>query len=204
MRVLKSKLLVALSLLSLPCAMAADRKHKQPMSRHAKGEFVAYAYTSKNLTKEGKPPVAGKTIAADPRLLPLGSRVRISGAGPYSGEYRVGDVGPAIKGNKVDIFVQTRGEAIQFGRRSILLTVLEIPQKSAEPVATRARKAEPRPAKRCDGCGSEDMIAIDEARGSSTSPVRSASAPRGTGTDPGQSDSREGRSLEALSRMPAF
>jgi hypothetical protein len=73
----------------------------------------------------------------------MGSRVRISGAGPYSGVYRVGDIGGKIKGNKVDIFVRSRDEAIQFGRRSITLTVLHTPADIVPATGSRARAAEP-------------------------------------------------------------
>src|SRR4051812_42254380 len=127
----KSKLLVAASLLLVPTAPAADPKHKQPMNRHERGTFVAFAYTSQGKTVEGVTPVAGKTIAADPDVIPLGSRVRVSGAGPWSGEYRVGDVGGNIKGRKVDIFVPQRKEAIAFGRRAVTISVIEIPAKTA-------------------------------------------------------------------------
>jgi 3D (Asp-Asp-Asp) domain-containing protein len=63
------------------------------------------------------------TIAADPSLLPFGSRVRLD-AGPYSGEYVVTDSGTAIKGRKIDIWLPTFREACRFGRRNVKLTVL--------------------------------------------------------------------------------
>lgn len=63
------------------------------------------------------------TIAADPRLLPYGTRVRLD-AGPYSGEYLVTDAGTAIKGRKIDIWLPTYREACRFGRRNVKLTVL--------------------------------------------------------------------------------
>src|SRR3954471_22604873 len=63
------------------------------------------------------------TIAADPRLLPYGTRVRLD-AGPYSGEYLVTDAGMAIKGRKIDIWLPTMREACRFGRRNVKLTVL--------------------------------------------------------------------------------
>ena len=196
-RVLRSKLLVAFSLLPLPCAVAEDQKHKQPMVRHAKEKFVAFAYTaSGNLTAEGTQPVAGKTIAADPKLLPMGSRVRIDGAGPYSGEYRVGDVGSKIKGNKVDIFVRSRDEAIQFGRRSVLLTVLEVaPIRVASAESTRTRKAETTASQNCKRCDDNEhgaIIALDEAGGSSsTDPARGARASGAVGDGPRRGDSRQ-------------
>ena len=63
------------------------------------------------------------TIAADPRVLPYGTRVRLD-AGPYSGEYVVTDAGTAIKGRKIDIWLPTFREACRFGRRNVKLIVL--------------------------------------------------------------------------------
>ena len=64
------------------------------------------------------------TIAADPRILPYGTRVYMTGAGSYDGEYLVTDAGTAIKGNKIDVWVPTIHEARRFGRRNVKLTVL--------------------------------------------------------------------------------
>jgi 3D (Asp-Asp-Asp) domain-containing protein len=64
------------------------------------------------------------TIAADPRILPYGTRVRMTGSGAYDGEYLVTDAGTAIKGNKIDVWVPTIQEARRFGRRNVKLTVL--------------------------------------------------------------------------------
>ena len=109
------QLLVALSLLVAPNAPSAGDKHKQPSgSMRAKGrKFLAFAYTSRRLTSEGKKPIAGTTIAADPRVLPIGTRVRITEAGGYSGIYTVSDTGGAIKGQKIDVFVRNYAEARQ-------------------------------------------------------------------------------------------
>ncbi|MDQ3816916.1 MAG: 3D domain-containing protein [Acidobacteriota bacterium] len=70
------------------------------------------------------------TIAADPKLLPYGTRVRID-AGPYSGEYVVTDAGTAIKGRKIDIWLPSYREACRFGRRNVKLTVLSYGGKRA-------------------------------------------------------------------------
>jgi 3D (Asp-Asp-Asp) domain-containing protein len=64
------------------------------------------------------------TIAADPRILPYGTRVHMTGAGSYDGEYLVTDAGTAIKGNKIDVWVPTMKEARRFGRKNVKLTVL--------------------------------------------------------------------------------
>jgi 3D (Asp-Asp-Asp) domain-containing protein len=63
------------------------------------------------------------TIAAGPRILPFGTRVRID-AGEYSGEYTVTDAGTAIRGRKIDIFLPSYSAACRFGRRNVKLTVL--------------------------------------------------------------------------------
>ncbi|MBV9960501.1 MAG: 3D domain-containing protein, partial [Acidobacteria bacterium] len=60
---------------------------------------------------------------ADPRVLPLGTRVRLE-AGTWSGEYMVADTGGAIRGRKIDVWVPTTNEACRFGRRKVKLTVL--------------------------------------------------------------------------------
>jgi 3D (Asp-Asp-Asp) domain-containing protein len=72
------------------------------------------------------------TIAADPRLLPYGTRVRLTGGGTYDGEYLVTDAGTAIKGNKIDVWVPTIHEARRFGRRNVKLTVLSYGGKKAK------------------------------------------------------------------------
>jgi 3D (Asp-Asp-Asp) domain-containing protein len=86
--------------------------------------YTATAYSLRGRTASGKP-VARGVIAADPRVLPLGTRVRID-AGEFSGEYVVADTGGAVKGRRVDIWTPTSREAMRFGRRAIKLTVLEV------------------------------------------------------------------------------
>jgi 3D (Asp-Asp-Asp) domain-containing protein len=84
--------------------------------------FTATAYSLRGRTASGRPVTRG-LIAADRRVLPLGTRVRIE-AGSYSGEYLVADTGGAVRGRKIDIWVPNTGEAMKFGRRPIKLTVL--------------------------------------------------------------------------------
>lgn len=84
--------------------------------------FSATAYTLRGKTASGRP-VAKGLIAADRRVLPLGSRVRLE-AGSYSGVYTVADTGAKVRGKKVDIWMPSNREARRFGRRPIKLTVL--------------------------------------------------------------------------------
>jgi 3D (Asp-Asp-Asp) domain-containing protein len=88
--------------------------------------YVATAYSLHGRTASGRP-VAKGLIAADPRHLPLGSRVRIE-AGSYSGEYLVADTGTLVRGRHIDIWTPTAREAMRFGRRMVKLTVLSRPQ----------------------------------------------------------------------------
>lgn len=70
-------------------------------------------------TSSGKTAVEGITVAADTRVLPLGSKVFIEGVG----ERIVQDTGGAIKGNKIDIFVNIHSNAYksEYNRKNVNL-----------------------------------------------------------------------------------
>ena len=57
---------------------------------------------------------AGRTIAVDPRVIPLGSKVRMSGK-----EYIAEDTGGVIKGKRIDLFVSSHSETMKFGKKLI-------------------------------------------------------------------------------------
>lgn len=83
----------------------------------SRGNFSATAYCFSGRTAMGHGVRRG-LIAADPRVLKLGSRVYVN-AGAWSGSYLVSDTGGAIKGKKIDIWVPSCSEARKFGRRSV-------------------------------------------------------------------------------------
>lgn len=61
-----------------------------------------------------------KLIAVDPNIIPLGSKVWVEGYG-----YAVaGDTGGSIKGNKIDVLFQSKEEAYNWGRKKVLIKVL--------------------------------------------------------------------------------
>lgn len=61
-----------------------------------------------------------KLIAVDPNVIPLGSKVWVEGYG-----YAIaGDTGGSIKGNKIDILVQTKSQANSWGRKKVRIKVL--------------------------------------------------------------------------------
>lgn len=86
------------------------------------GGFNATAYCLRGRTASGGSVRRG-IVAADPRVLPLGTRIYLN-AGAYSGSYVVADTGGAVKGRKLDIWVPNCSEAMRFGRRSVSVNVL--------------------------------------------------------------------------------
>ena len=84
--------------------------------------FRATAYCLKGRTATGGSVRRG-IVAADRRVLPLGTKIQLS-AGSYSGTYMVADTGGAVRGNVLDIWVPSCAEANRFGRRSVTVSVL--------------------------------------------------------------------------------
>ncbi|MEG1311752.1 MAG: 3D domain-containing protein [Romboutsia sp.] len=82
---------------------------------------VATAYTGYSTTSTGQKPVWG-TIAVDPRVIPYGTKVYIP---QFNQVFVANNTGGAIKGNKIDIFMNTRKECRNWGRRTIEIQVLK-------------------------------------------------------------------------------
>ena len=72
------------------------------------------------MTASGIPARRG-VVAVDPDVIPLGSRLYI----PGYGEAIAADTGGAIVGNTIDLCMESYDEAIQFGRRSIEVYVID-------------------------------------------------------------------------------
>jgi len=84
----------------------------------------ATAFALRGRTASGVHAQSG-IVSADPRILPLGTVIRVYGAGRYSGTYVVADTGHQIHGMKIDIHVPTAGEARRFGRRRVRVQILQ-------------------------------------------------------------------------------
>lgn len=84
--------------------------------------FVATAYCVKGQTASGLRVRSG-IIAADPRVLPIGSIVRVI-AGERSGIYSVLDTGPLVSGRRIDIFMPEFSDAKKFGRQKVQIEVI--------------------------------------------------------------------------------
>ncbi|MDZ5711285.1 3D domain-containing protein [Jeotgalibacillus haloalkalitolerans] len=62
-----------------------------------------------------------KVIAVDPNVIPLGSRVWVEGYG----EAIAGDTGGAIKGNKIDLFIPSQQDALNYGVQTVDIKILD-------------------------------------------------------------------------------
>jgi 3D (Asp-Asp-Asp) domain-containing protein len=89
----------------------------------APAAFTATAYSDTGPTVKGNSTHAG-TAAADPSVIPLGSKVRVTDAGPYSGDYAVTDTGRQVNGHTIDLFIADPVAARQFGRKQVRVEIL--------------------------------------------------------------------------------
>ncbi len=65
-------------------------------------------------------PLARGIVATDPNVIPMGTRLYVEGYG----EAIAADQGNAIKGNRIDLFFDSRQEALNWGMRTIKVTIL--------------------------------------------------------------------------------
>ncbi|MGH6743073.1 MAG: 3D domain-containing protein [Bradyrhizobium sp.] len=86
-------------------------------------KLTATAYCQPGKTAAGTKTHAG-IVAADPRVLPVGTVLRIIAPDGYAGIYTVMDTGGRIKGRDLDIFMPSCARAEEFGRRSVEARVL--------------------------------------------------------------------------------
>lgn len=68
--------------------------------------------TGTGITKSGEQAVVGITVSVDPSVISLGTNLYIDGIGTRIAQ----DTGGAIKGNKIDVFVDTHANALKLGR----------------------------------------------------------------------------------------
>jgi 3D (Asp-Asp-Asp) domain-containing protein/uncharacterized protein YabE (DUF348 family) len=95
--------------------------------------MVATAYTAGPESTGKSPGMAGYGITAsgmrvrpgvvsvDPQIIPLGTRLYVEGYG-YS---LAADTGGAIKGNRIDVYMETLSEAYRWGRRTVRVYILD-------------------------------------------------------------------------------
>ena len=129
-------LALALTLLTATTAEAPEVpeweqhiKHRVPAAAEERDSvatsmvFRATAYswecgTGDNLTAS-MTPVRPGVVAVDPKVIPLGSQVEINGQ-----VYWAEDTGSAIVGNRIDIFMESREEALSWGRQYVTAKII--------------------------------------------------------------------------------
>jgi 3D (Asp-Asp-Asp) domain-containing protein len=95
------------------------------------GKFKLTAYSGPQLgqalpiTATGTCARAGRTVAVDPKLIPLGSRVYIEGVGERIAE----DVGGGVRGHHIDVYVPTIPAAKTFGVKRRVVSLVALPER---------------------------------------------------------------------------
>ena len=92
---------------------------------HRPVRMTATAYCDKGETDGGIRARRG-IVAADPRVLPIGSTVRVTGLGPKAQTFTVADTGSAVKGRRIDIFMPSCRAAKRFGRKPVVVRPIKI------------------------------------------------------------------------------
>ena len=83
-------------------------------------DVEATAYTGDTITSTGTTPKWG-TIAVDPKVIPYGTKIFIDGFGYFVAE----DCGGAIKNERIDVFITTHQRALQLGRKTANIYIVE-------------------------------------------------------------------------------
>lgn len=91
---------------------AEEAKHGRLVARMKCTFYTGSPDEGGLITALGTPVTPWYTVAVDPRVIPLGSKIRIEG---YDGVFYCADTGGAIKGNIIDIAVGSKSEANSLG-----------------------------------------------------------------------------------------
>ena len=97
---------------------------KQHASKKINGtpmKVGATAYYGDTITSTGTTPRVGYTIAVDPKVIPYGTKVYIP---QLNKVFIAEDCGSAIKGNRIDIFMGSYDECMEWGYKDITIYIL--------------------------------------------------------------------------------
>lgn len=107
--------------------------YRKSLTMVATGYDLSYESTGKRPGDKGYGLTASGTkarpgvVAVDPKVIPLGTKLYIKsldGTKDY-GFAIAEDTGGAIRGNRIDLFFQSRSEALKFGRKKVLVYILD-------------------------------------------------------------------------------
>lgn len=101
----------------------------ETISYRKKVSVVATAYALHNRTATGaipkRNPSGISTIAVDPSVIPLGSKVYVSGYGYAIAQ----DTGGAIKNRRIDVYMNSENEAFSWGVKNVDVYIISYPGK---------------------------------------------------------------------------
>lgn len=128
MRLAKLFVLLSLALSCIPALAASPTRVRSERSRPSRPRVLTMKATAfsqeAQLTAAGTVPHEG-IVAADPDILPLGTIIRVTGAGPYNGRYVVTDTGSKVVGHHIDVYLASDIEAKRFGKKRVRVQVLD-------------------------------------------------------------------------------
>ena len=122
----------ALALAVYPLAGCEDVRGQGEAAFDEEMDFEVTAYCTGTVTQSGARVREGMA-AADPRVLPIGSTVRVEGRGTWDGVYTVMDTGRTIRGRELDLYLKDCDEAQELGRREMKVRVI---RRGWHPAAT--------------------------------------------------------------------
>jgi len=102
---------------------ASTPSNSQPGARL---KFGATAYCKGTTTASGVNVRSG-IAAADPELLPVGSVIQVDAPGArHDGIYTIMDTGPKVKGRRLDLYIWSCYEALDFGYQRVDVTLMRL------------------------------------------------------------------------------
>lgn len=152
------------------------------------GIYTATAYSQAGTTAAGLQ-THRHIVAADPAILPAGTRIKIKHAGRYSGEYVVADTGMKIEGRKLDIFIPSEEVCKKFGVKRVRVKVIELGNGTHEAAkeadhAVKADVAQDLAKKAVGNAATEDDWKAKGTSAEKTSTKPKDSQATSTGTNP--------------------
>jgi 3D (Asp-Asp-Asp) domain-containing protein len=121
----RNPVVLLLALLGIMTFFASGDLGGQASPAEKSLEFEVTAYCTGKITQSGARVREGMA-AADPRVLPVGSTIRIEGRGNWDGVYTVTDTGKTIRGRELDLYLRDCDEAQEFGRRPMRVRVIRL------------------------------------------------------------------------------
>ena len=91
------------------------QEHQEPEPEPETIIFEATAYTWTGCRTATGPWPSRGMVAVDPRVIPLGTELHIEGYGSAV----AADTGGAIQGQRIDLYMDTKHECLQWGRRKV-------------------------------------------------------------------------------------